>query len=76
MVRAALKNPHAVVVIALIVVILGAVAARETNEFGDNGAEGRAIAAANEAVAILDEWRVLKQAAGKTNFFPSLLTRG
>jgi uridine phosphorylase len=56
--------------------ILGAVANRETNEFGDNGAEGRAIAAANEAVAILDEWRVLKQAAGKTNFFPSLLTRG
>jgi uridine phosphorylase len=53
--------------------ILGAVANRETNEFGDNGAEDRAIAAANEAVVILDEWRTLKQAAGKASFYPSLL---
>jgi uridine phosphorylase len=53
--------------------VLGAVANRETNEFGDNGAEERAIAAANEAVVILDEWRKLKQAAGKTTFYPSLL---
>ena len=37
--------------------ILGAVANRETNAFGDNGAEERAIAAANEAVLILDDWR-------------------
>jgi uridine phosphorylase len=55
--------------------ILGAVANRETNEFGDNGAEERAIAAANEAVVILAEWRALKTAAGKAHFFPSLLHR-
>jgi uridine phosphorylase len=55
--------------------VLGAVANRVTNEFGDNGAEERAIHAANEAVSILNEWRILKQASGKTNFFPSLLAR-
>jgi uridine phosphorylase len=53
--------------------VLGAVANRVTNEFGDNGAEGRAIAAANEAVLILDDWGRRKTAAGKANFFPSLL---
>jgi uridine phosphorylase len=53
--------------------ILGAVANRATNAFGDNGAEGRAIAAANEAVFILDDWGKRKKAAGKTTFFPSLL---
>lgn len=53
--------------------VLGAVANRATNAFGDNGAEDRTIAAANEAVAILDEWRRVKAAAGKTNFYPSLL---
>jgi len=53
--------------------VLGAVANRVTNAFGDNGAEERAIRAANEAVVILDEWRRLKTAAGKTNFYPSLL---
>ena len=53
--------------------ILGAVANRVTNEFGDNGAEERAIAAANEAVLILNEWRRLKTASGKANFYPSLL---
>ncbi len=56
--------------------ILGAVANRQTNEFGDCGAEERAINAANEAVVILDEWGRLKTAAGKATFFPSLLTRG
>jgi uridine phosphorylase len=56
--------------------VLGAVANRVTNAFGDNGAEGRAIDAANEAVAILDEWGRLKTAAGKANFYPSLLRRG
>ena len=55
--------------------ILGAVANRATNAFGDNGAEDRAIAAANEAVAILDRWRKTRQAAGKALFFPSLLGR-
>jgi uridine phosphorylase len=53
--------------------ILGAVANRVTNAFGDNGAEDRAIAAANEAAVILDEWQRLKVAAGKANFYPSLL---
>lgn len=53
--------------------ILGAVANRATNAFGDNGAEERAIHAANEAVVILDEWSRLKSAAGKTTFYPSLL---
>jgi uridine phosphorylase len=53
--------------------ILGAVANRATNAFGDNGAEWRAIAAANEAVFILDDWAKRKKAAGKTTFFPSLL---
>jgi uridine phosphorylase len=53
--------------------VLGAVANRATNAFGDNGAEGRAIAVANEAVVILDDWRVRKEAAGKANFYPSLL---
>jgi len=53
--------------------VLGAVANRETNAFGDNGAEERSIAVANEAVVILDEWRKAKAAAGKTIFFPSLL---
>ena len=56
--------------------VLGAVANRETNAFGDNGAEDRAIAAANEAVVILDEWRKLKSKAGKSVFYPSLLQRG
>jgi uridine phosphorylase len=53
--------------------VLGAVANRATNAFGDNGAEERAINAANEAVAILDEWGRLKTAAGKKTFYPSLL---
>ena len=53
--------------------ILGAVANRATNAFGDNGAEERVIHAANEAVVILDEWSRLKSAAGKTTFYPSLL---
>ena len=53
--------------------VLGAVANRVTNAFGDNGAEERAIRAANEAVVILDEWRRLKTAAGKANFYPSLV---
>jgi uridine phosphorylase len=53
--------------------VLGAVANRVTNDFGDNGAEERTIAAANEAVLILDEWRRLKAATGKANFYPSLL---
>jgi len=53
--------------------VLGAVANRATNAFGDNGAEERAIRAANEAVVILDEWDRLKTAAGKANFFPSLV---
>ena len=53
--------------------VLGAVANRATNAFGDNGAEERTIAAANEAVVILDGWRRLKTAAGKMTFYPSLL---
>ena len=53
--------------------VLGAVANRVTNEFGDNGAEERAIAVANEAVLILDDWGRRKTAAGKANFYPSLL---
>jgi len=56
--------------------VLGAVANRATNAFGDNGAEERAINAANEAVAILDEWVRLKTAAGKATFYPSLLRNG
>ena len=56
--------------------VLGAVANRVSNAFGDNGAEERAIAAANEAVAILDEWRGRKEAAGKANFYPSLVREG
>jgi uridine phosphorylase len=56
--------------------VLAAVANRETNAFGDNGGEDRAIRAANEAVAILDDWRKLRAAAGKTTFYPSLLRRG
>jgi uridine phosphorylase len=56
--------------------ILGAVANRETNAFGDNGAEERAIRAGNEAVVILDDWRRRKAAAGKANFYPSLLRDG
>lgn len=55
--------------------VLGAIANRATNAFGDNGAEERAIAAANEAVKILDEWRQLKTAAGKATFHPGLLAR-
>jgi len=55
--------------------ILGAVANRATNAFGDNGAEERAINAANEAVVVLDEWSRLKTAAGKATFYPSLLLR-
>ena len=53
--------------------VLGAVANRATNAFGDSGAEDHTIAVANEAVVILDEWRKLKAAAGKPNFYPSLL---
>jgi uridine phosphorylase len=56
--------------------VLGVVANRETNAFGDNGAEDRAIRAANEAVVILDEWRKLKASAGKSVFYPSLLRKG
>jgi uridine phosphorylase len=55
--------------------VLGAVANRATNAFGDNGAEERAINAANEAVVILDEWARLKTAAGKATFYPSLLLK-
>ena len=55
--------------------VLAAVANRATNVFGDNGAEEKSIAVANEAVAILADWTKLKAEAGKTNFFPSLLTR-
>jgi uridine phosphorylase len=53
--------------------VLGAVANRATNAFGDNGAEYNTIAAANEAVLILDEWRRVKARAGRTTFYPSLL---
>jgi uridine phosphorylase len=56
--------------------VLGAVANRATNAFGDSGAEDRAIRAANEAVVILDEWRKVKAKAGKANFYPSLLLQG
>jgi uridine phosphorylase len=56
--------------------VLGAIANRETNAFGDNGAEDHAIAAANEAVVVLDEWRRAKEAAGKSIFYPSLAKRG
>ena len=56
--------------------ILAAVANRETNAFGDNGAEERAIRVANEAVFILDDWRKRKAAAGKSTFYPSLLRDG
>ena len=55
--------------------VLGAVANRATNAFGDNGAEARAIAAANEAVVVLDDWRKRKEAAGKAVFYPGLLSR-
>jgi uridine phosphorylase len=55
--------------------VLGAVANRATNAFGDNGAEERSINAANEAVAILAEWSRLKTVAGKDHFYPSLLRR-
>jgi uridine phosphorylase len=55
--------------------VLGTVANRATNAFGDNGADENAVAAANEAVAILDEWRRVKAAAGRTTFYPSLLGR-
>jgi uridine phosphorylase len=55
--------------------VLAAVANRVTNAFGDNGAEARSIAVANEAVAILDEWRRRKEAAGKANFYPGLLAQ-
>ena len=55
--------------------VLGAVANRATNAFGDNGAEERAIAAANEAVLVLDEWRRAKTAAGKSTFYPGLLAK-
>lgn len=53
--------------------VLGVVANRATNAFGDNGAEERANRAANEAVVILDEWAALKAAAGTATFYPSLL---
>jgi uridine phosphorylase len=53
--------------------VLGPVANRATNVFEDRGAEARAIAVANEAVVILDDWGRRKAAAGKTNFYPSLL---
>ena len=53
--------------------VLGAVANRVTNAFGDNGAEERAIRAANEAVLILDDWGRRKTTAGKANFYPSLV---
>ncbi len=56
--------------------ILGAVANRTTNAFGDSGAEDRTIRAANEAVVILDEWRKVKAKAGKEIFYPSLLKGG
>jgi uridine phosphorylase len=55
--------------------VLGAVANRVTNAFGDNGAEAKAIATANEAVKILDEWGRLKETAGKASFYPGLLAR-
>ena len=53
--------------------VLGAVANRATNAFGAAGVEERAIAAANEAVVVLNEWANLKRAAGATTFYPSLL---
>lgn len=53
--------------------VLGAVANRVTNAFGGDGAEDRAIRAADEAVAILDEWRRAKERASKANFYPSLV---
>ena len=53
--------------------VLGAVANRVTNDFGDNGAEERAIHVANEAVVILGDWQQRKTAARKANFYPSLL---
>ena len=53
--------------------VLGAVANRATNAFGDNGAEERTIHVANEAVVILEEWSRIKAAAGKSTFYPSLL---
>ena len=53
--------------------VLGVVANRAANSFGDNGAEARAIAVGNEALAVLDGWRRLREAAGKPNFYPSLL---
>ncbi len=53
--------------------VFGVVANRVTNEFAYNGAEENSIAAANEAVAILEEWRLLKEAAGKQTFYPGLL---
>jgi uridine phosphorylase len=55
--------------------VLGAIANRATNAFGDNGAEEHSIAAANEAVKILDEWRLAKLAAGKSTFYPGLLAK-
>jgi uridine phosphorylase len=55
--------------------IMGAVANRATNQFGDHGAEDNSIKAANEAVVILDEWRRLKEKAGTKTFRPSLLAK-
>lgn len=55
--------------------IMGAVANRATNAFGDHGAEDNSIRAANEAVVILEEWRQLKKKAGATTFRPSLLAK-
>ena len=50
--------------------VLAAVANRETNAFGDNGGEERAITAANEAVAILDGWRKLQVGRRQDDLLP------
>ena len=55
--------------------IMGAVANRATNQFGDHGAEDNSIKAANEAVLVLDEWRRLKEKTGAKTFRPSLLAK-
>ncbi len=56
--------------------VLAAVANRETNAFGDNGGEERAIRAANETAVILDRWAKIKARKGKPNFYPSLVREG
>ena len=50
--------------------VLGAVANRVTNAFGDNGAEERAIRAANEAVVILDDWGTAQDCGRQGHLLP------